>query len=117
MRSDFSLNIPHVRHTVLNLDWNLAFLSYLILSSLLSLSSLSSISSISRYRLGYVALNVGFVALVASIPGSILWDERAGGAWARSGPKADSLALFLSAVVVSVVAFLVLQVKQDVLIL
>ncbi|CAM9931438.1 unnamed protein product [Ascophyllum nodosum] len=61
------------------------------------------------YRLGYVALNVGFVALVASIPGSILWDERAGGAWARSGPKADSLALFLSAVVVSVVAFLVLQ--------
>lgn len=58
-----------------------------------------------RYRLGYVLVNVFAVALIASIPGTFLWDPEAGEA-------ADGKAFFgfLGAVALSILAYLAVQV-------
>lgn len=59
-----------------------------------------------RYRVAYLAINVCAVALVSSIPGSLLWDEGAG----EERPDRQEFALLFSAIIAANIAYLVLQV-------
>lgn len=66
-------------------------------------------SLVERYRLGYPVLNACGVALVVSIPQSVLWDREGGGA-AKEEEK-EELAVFVLAVALSILAFFAVQVR------
>ena len=66
---------------------------------------------VERYWLGYPALNACGVALVVSIPRSLLWDREAGRAAKEGEEEGEELAVFVLAVALSIIAFFAVQVR------